>query len=471
MNRIAMNIAASTLALSVGTAVFLSSSALARPEATRSGPAQEAMQLHSQAIQSIQQGRLDAALVSIERAVELSPRDVGYRLLLADIYLKLGRFESARTTYGDVLELDPPHVRAGLSYALMQIALGRPQAAVGQLGEIEGRGAAADVGLAYALAGLPERAVQILEPAARQHDATPRLRQNLALAYALSGNWQRARAVAAQDISPSELPRRLEQWAALARPGAQSAQVASLLGVNPVADSGQPVQLALNQPEPSPAEARVEAFAQAPVEERAYVFAEAEPPLAAAPVQPAQAEAEPAWWPAPVAPVEIAEVGEAEAPQVPVPQPVSADELEVRFAAAAETLTRPNKALLRSASVSRPIAAAFREQLANPGRTTSDGRFVVQIGAFSNDANAERAWQSAERNFGLGRYQPTTTTIDLGGKTLHRVSISGFASSIDAGRLCASIKSHGGSCFVRTHAGDAAIRWAARYSPTRSRQA
>ena len=113
----------------------------------------------------------------------------------------------------------------------------------------------------------------------------------------------------------------------------------------------------------------------------------------------------------------------------------------------------------------------FRPQAAPTVRPVSNGRFVVQLGAFSNEGNAERAWQESERNYGLGRLQPTTTTINIDGRTLHRVSVSGFASSVEAGRLCASIKSLGGECFVRTNAGDAAIRWAARYAPDRSRRA
>ena len=40
---------------------------------------------------------------------------------------------SARATFADVLELDPSNNRAGLSFALTQIALGRPAAAVAQL--------------------------------------------------------------------------------------------------------------------------------------------------------------------------------------------------------------------------------------------------------------------------------------------------------------------------------------------------
>ena len=55
---------------------------------------------------------------------------------------------SARATFADVLELDPSNNRAGLSFALTQIALGRPAAAVGQLEQMAGNAPAADVGLA-----------------------------------------------------------------------------------------------------------------------------------------------------------------------------------------------------------------------------------------------------------------------------------------------------------------------------------
>ena len=175
----------------------------------------------------------------------LSPRDAGYRQLLADIYLKQGRFASARTTYADVLELDPSNVRAALSVALLQIAEGNPTGAAARLEELDGRAPAADLGLAFALAGRGDRAVQILEEAARAPGATARTRQNLALAYAMTGDWRRARAVAAQDLSPAELPARLQQWAAFARPGAGQTRVAALLGVTPAEDPGQPVRLAL----------------------------------------------------------------------------------------------------------------------------------------------------------------------------------------------------------------------------------
>ena len=176
MNKKMFELAASSVIVSMTMmATTAPSQALRRAETSSPDEARsvrEAGTLHEQARRALQQGQLGEALTQIEQAVALSPRDAGYRLLLADVYLRNGRFESAAATYADVLELDSSNERAGLSFALMQIALGRPQAAVGQLDAMASHASAADVGLAYALAGLPERAIEVLEPAARAPDAT-----------------------------------------------------------------------------------------------------------------------------------------------------------------------------------------------------------------------------------------------------------------------------------------------------------
>lgn len=505
MNRTAFKFAASSVILAMTmVACTAQSGAMRRPASAAEAGSRsdrQAAQHHERARQALQQGQLAQALEAIELAVAASPRDAGYRLLLGDIYMKSGRFESARATFADVVELDPSNLRAGLSLALMHIAVGRPQAAVAQLDELEGRAPAADLGLAYALAGMPERAIEILEPAARDFGATPRLRQNLALSYALAGNWQRARAVASQDVSPADLGPRLEQWAAMARPDARSAQVASLLGVNPVADPGQPVRLALNagqplhaQPEPMAAFAAAESPAPAPSPEPIYGSGAAEtgpaPVYAEAVTSPvAAAESAPASdWGLPAGDEPSAPVQVAEAVPVPVPTPdpapayylpapppaptaVASSEEEVRFAAAARTLNRPEPAVVRTASVSLPPAPVLRRAApaAAPQVRRGNSQFVVQLGSFSIEGNAERAWVQAEQRFGLRGHQPLTTTFNQGGRTLHRVSVAGFASQSDAQRLCGSIKSRGGACFVRTQAGDAAVRWAARYGPSRNR--
>jgi Flp pilus assembly protein TadD len=489
MTRTAFKAAASTLIVTMTMTGFSGQSdALRRfnePVRATSRSDRQAAQLHAQAAQALQSGQLDAARDAIEQAVSLSPRDVGYRQLLADIYLKSGRFNSARTTYGDVRELDPSNVRAALSIALIQIAQGNPRAAVARLDALAGRAPAADVGLAYALAGAGDRAVQLLEAAARAPGAAPRTRQNLALAYAIAGDWRRARAVAAQDLSPAELPARMEQWAAFARPGAGATQVASLLGVSPAEDSGQPVRLAL-APEAAPA---AEAFAVTEAVPAAIETPAPAPVFAAAAPDPAPAPAA-ASQPIPQAPVQIAEAAPVEAPafwvpsaqsyRAPAEAPVERGvvstepaapppEVRAQYAAAAQSLLAPEPALIRAAAVTRVPAPVFQRARPQISIRSGSAPVVVQLGAFSNEANAERAWLQASGRFGLADRRPLTTTIDLNGRHLHRVSVSGFASAGDAQRLCGRIREQGGACFVRGEAGDASIRWAARYATPRQR--
>ncbi|HYD13301.1 MAG TPA: tetratricopeptide repeat protein [Allosphingosinicella sp.] len=517
MNRTAFKLAASTVMVAMTmTSVAAPSGAVRRNGTVRAdGPGdREARQLFDQAGRALQQGDLAQATTLLERAVAASPRDVGYRMLLADAYLRSGRFTSARATYAEAVELDPSNNRAALSVALIHIAQGRPAAAVGILDNIAGRAPAADVGLAYALAGRAERAVELLDSAARSPMATPRTRQNLALAHAFAGDWNRARAIASQDIPPSEVEGRMAQWAQMVRPGSGPTQVATLLGVSPGADRGRPVQVALGETEPVvPGENAVQ-VAQVSTPSRAN-FAPAEP---LAPVEGVVAAAErpaeaPAFW----APAEsyqaeaLAEAPEALAP-APAPRVVRlrphavavrsrapveqlADDAELAVAAAAETRTpafqpapapaptlatprvpvasaQPPRArraaYIRAAAVSALPRSSFR---IGADVRTGNAPVVVQLGAFRSDASAERGWQQVSARYGLEHRRPLTTTFSHRGQTLHRVSISGFATTLDAQRLCGQIRSHGGVCFVRATAGDASIRWAARYSDPRRRDA
>ena len=487
MNRIAFKIAASSAIVSMAMVGASSPSEAMRGfEMGRraNGPAdRQAAQLHDQAARALAQGQLAQAVSLMEQAVSLSPRDIGYRLLLADAYLKSGRFESARATYGDVVTLDPSNVRGGLSIALIQIAQGRSQAAIPLLDDLAGRAPDADVGLAYALAGSPDRAIALLERAARAPTATPRIRQNLALSYAIAGDWRRARAVAAQDLSPADVEARMTQWAGFARPGAGATQVASLMGVTPVSDPGQPVRLALA---PVAADTALAEAAPAPAPAReaapAVAVAEAVPP--AAPVQiaagdvPAPASA-PVWVPSAAsyqpaqeaAPeVRAATAEDGAAPPAPVlpPRAAPAPAVQARFAGASRSFISAPSAPYRRAAFT-PMAQPDFQRPA-PVRSGA-ASVVVQLGAFSNEANAERAWVQASRHYGLDGRRPLTTTIAVNGRTLHRVSVAGFASQADAQRLCGQIRGQGGACFVRGQAGDASIRWAARYANPRSRNA
>jgi Flp pilus assembly protein TadD len=478
----------------------------------------EDLQFYYQSSRALQQGNLSLATSLMERAVSASPRDVGYRMLLADAYLRSGRFNSARATYAEAVELDPSNVRGALSVALIHIAQGRPAAAVGILDNIADRAPAADVGLAYALAGRAERAVDLLETAARSPMATPRTRQNLALAYAFAGNWDRARTIAAQDIAPAEVNARMAEWAQMARPGAGPVQVASLLGVAPGADQGRPLQVALGASEPVVPGADAIQVAEAPAPSRAQ-FAPAETVAetpALAPVEVAAAAERPNEAPAFWAPAESYQAEAlAEAPAAPAPAPrvvrLRPHAVQVRYEAPAEQLADdaapatpaiaeapafqavPAPAPRRTFVQPRvPVAAAAPAAPARPRRAayiraaaiaplprspfhigqevrSGSAPVVVQLGSFRSEANAERAWQQVSTRYGLGERRPLTTTFNHGGRQFHRVSVAGFATTVDAQRLCGQIRSHGGVCFVRATAGDASIRWAARYADPRRR--
>lgn len=491
MKRLALKLAASSLALVLATAgspLGTVSFGPARASANEARAEERAARFQRDARQALARGDIAAAVAAAEEAVALAPRDVGYRMLLGDVYMRSGRFQSAEIAYRDVLTLDPGQTRVAISLALMQVANGRGADAIARLEGLEGRASPADLGLAYALAGAPQRGVDILEPAARTMSASARVRQNLALAYAIGGDWNRARTIAAQDLSPAEIGERMTQWASLTRsPGDH---VAALLGVSPAQDPGQPVRLALNAPAaPQVEEAPRVAFAQ--VASPRIPFAAAAP---AAPIQIPVAEAAPEAPEVPMPLPAMAAVAAPVAVELPTAQaeleqpdwgladngsvrlPAAAPEIQqlpapVQYAAAADALVSPVPA---AAPVrARPPRQAVRalEQVADaPARAaaaprrSAAGRYVVQIGAFSSAANAERAWQDAERRFGLRSEEPVTMTFGHNGRLLHRVAIAGFDNRAGAGRLCATIRARGGACFVRSNAGDAAIRWAARYS-------
>jgi Flp pilus assembly protein TadD len=387
-----------------------------------------------------QKGDFVQALAHAERAVELSPRDAGYRMLLGDAYLKNGRFVSAEMAFSDVLALHPDNSRARFSLALAEIALGKNYLALVQLDRLSQTEAASDLGLAYAMAGQPDRAVAMLEPAAREANANGRVRQNLALAYAMSGDWQRARITAGQDLSPADLGARMEQWASFTHPQASHDQIASLLGVKAIDDAGQPTRLALAAEAPQP-----------------VALAAAEAPAQPAPVAPAAVEFAAVEAPAPV-PAAL----EAPAP-VAVPRTQA-----VRYAEAVrQTLLTPQSAVIKSTPVHVKIATfapAKPKVLARPvsEAPAAIGNYVVQLGAYGSARLVEKAWATVQQRYDLGDHAPLTARVTLPKGTFHRLSVAGFTSQADASLTCRTIKGKGGACFVRPVSGDAPIRFASR---------
>jgi Flp pilus assembly protein TadD len=379
------------------------------------------------------------AIALAERAVEATPKDASFRALLGNTYFAAGRFASAESAYRDSISLQPSQPGLVLKLALVQIAQGKRGEALALLQAARDALDPADHGLALALAGQPNEAIAMIEPAARQAGADSRVRQNLALAYAFAGDWTAARTVAAQDVPADQLDARIQQWMVLAKPTRASDQVAALIGVTPSVDPGQPVRLALQgtdarmaelvpttQLEPSPlmaTEAAPEAGPQ-PVETTMV----ASQPEATPPAEIAPAAYDP---PAPVAVVQLA-------PPAPAPR-------------AAPSFRNANlkRAPMRRAALPRPLAKSINT--------------VVQLAAYDSRAYVADGWnRMVRRHASLRSYSPVIARFNSPQGLVYRLSVKGFATAGEAKDLCQSIKRSGGNCFVRGTAGDAPVRIASR---------
>jgi tetratricopeptide (TPR) repeat protein len=371
--------------------------------------------------------------------VENSPRDAGFRALLGNCYLAGGRFASAESAYRDSLTLIANQPQVILKLALVEIAQGKNDEAKYLLAQAQGVLDPADLGLAMALAGDPQNAVAVLEPAARTIGADARTRQNLALAHALAGNWEQAKVVASQDVPGDQLDARIQQWMVLAKPAKASDQVAAFIGVQPAAsDPGQPVRLALGEAEPV-RQAAAEPIGDVPQGLTSTATVELAPPAPAAePVAVASAEPAPAPEPAPA----VAE---------PTPAPV------VPAAAISEArpaLSRAAVRLTESYGTLHPAALKPRN---------GKSRAVVQIGAYSSRDRVAVAWNKVAGKHGsLKRYVPVTARFSGAKGTFYRLAVRGFDSDREAVNLCKSLKQAGRDCFVRATSGDAPIQFASR---------
>jgi Flp pilus assembly protein TadD len=376
-----------------------------------------------------------------ERAVERSPQDAGYRALLGNCYLAAGRFASAEAAFRDALSIYGNQPQVVLKLALVQIALGKNDEATLLLAEARGMLDASDAGLALALAGDPQGAIAILEPAARAVGADARTRQNLALAYAFAGDWTQARTVAAQDVPADQIDSRVQQWMALAKPARASDQVAALIGIQPIAnDPGQPVRLALNKEE-TVREAAAEPVAQpVPAQEPSQSVTIELPPAAPQAEPVAVAAVEPVALP-PVY-VTAAEAVHAEA------APLALHDARPALSPAAVRLSDPLPTVRR--------AAAHRA-------ANGKSRTVVQLGAYSSRDRIAAAWSKVSAKHGsVKRYVPVTARFSGAQGTVYRLAIKGFASNQEATNLCASLKRAGGNCFVRAVSGDSPVQFASR---------
>jgi Flp pilus assembly protein TadD len=416
-------------------------------------------------------GEAVKAVALAEQAVLADPRNPGYRVLLGSAYMRAGRFVSARQAYDDAMELGQDDGKVALSLALTDIALGHADVAMDTLNAHRQQIPVADYGLALALAGRADQAVELLSGAVRGGDATPKLRQNLAYALAMAGHWREAREMAAQDVPADQLATRMAQWAQLNDPGNMRLRVAGVLGVpSGLEDEGQPAALALAnfpaaaQPVEQAAQtataqaAAPAASAQAPVlaqfaaqELPAIDNGAAQPQVAdasAAPVVEKLAAIDMPPSSAAAAPTATATPAWAIAPRpgtvptaAPAPVPALSRKLAPIDTRAAQARRAPE--LLAKAAQARAATLAVRSD------AVPAGTHLVQLGAFSTQEGAHRAWRHyLAVNPTLKGYRPVITAATVNGKQFWRTQAAGFASATPARSLCGTVKAKGGVCIV-----------------------
>jgi Flp pilus assembly protein TadD/cell division septation protein DedD len=395
-----------------------------------------------------------------ETAVEFAPRNAAYRMMLGQAYLGAGRFASAETSFADTLTLMPDNSRAALNLALTEIAQGKRDKALSTLADYREKLAVSDYGLAIGLAGDVENAITTLESAIRGGENDAKTRQNLALSYAMAGRWPNARVMAMQDLSGNDVNDRIAQWASFVRPGSSFDQVASLLGVKPAEDAGQPTRLALNGFVDTAVAAAAAEAVPAPV---------AEIP---APVQTAMAEpqpepaAVPATFETPVATPNVVPSGTTMGERREVVQPLPAS--YSNYAKPAPTIRAaagPVKQVIVPKSKPKPAITAAAVQPKPAMRGVEAGKFVVQLGAFENAAVSRDAWKRLSARFGLANYDPANAPAKFGGTNFVRLSVGGFVNRAEANGVCTRIRNAGGTCFVRGLLGDTPAQWVQRGMP------
>ena len=378
----------------------------------------------SKAEAALARGKAAQGIAHAEAAVLAEPRNAAYRATLGKAYLDAGRFASAATSFDDAMHLGDNSPRTALSLALALTGEGKFSEAAALLNDWDDEIATADLGLALALAGQPERGIHLMGNAIRAGENTPKMRQNLAYAYALAGRWREARLMAQQDIPADQVGARLEQWAQMAHPDAGQVRVAALLEVPAaVADAGQPAQLALAN-NPSLEQLAAEASAAAATE------------VAAAPASgelPAVGEAEPV--------VDLARY-DAPAAQAPAAAPSN---FQAAFAAPASAPAPVAAVRQDGASFTRASALAAPRTVAV---AQADGSHLVQLGSFASEQGARRAWGIYVKKYPeLAGHQMVISEAVVRGKHYWRVSAAGFGRSTSSA-MCGRVKGTGEGCFA-----------------------
>ena len=205
--------------------------------------------------------------------------------------------------------------------------------------------------------------------------------------------------------------------------------MASLLSVPVVADSGQPARLALSYP-PAAAQLAVETATVQP--EPVAAVQEAELPFGGATASAAPSESFASAFAGP------------EMVSNPVVQPLPVKSRAERPVRVAGSFRQQAEA-----PQMQPVRAVpVREDGTPVAPRATGGTHLVQLGSFSSEQGARRAWGIfTAKNPELRNYRMTITPAVVHGKNFWRVAAAGLNGSGASG-LCSTVKGRGGACFA-----------------------
>jgi hypothetical protein len=155
--------------------------------------------------------------------------------------------------------------------------------------------------------------------------------------------------------------------------------------------------------------------------------------------------------------------------QASAPAPVAAPEAPAfdPLAAVAAVATEAKDAVVEFASnlTSKPEPkvkkASAKARKAAPA--LGSPKAVVQLGAYSSEERVSAAWATlSKKHPNLRNYSPMVARFDSPRGTVWRLSIRGFDNQQEAIARCQTLRSNGGSCFVRSTAGDSPVQFASR---------
>ena len=105
---------------------------------------------------------------------------------------------------------------------------------------------------------------------------------------------------------------------------------------------------------------------------------------------------------------------------------------------------------MKPAMTTAPIATGAPRQLGAPP-SGGGGGYVLQIGAYKSQADAEAAWKAYKAKHAalLSGYSDDVQQADLGEKgTWYRLRVGGLSDREVASALCDRLKADGGACIL-----------------------